>query len=275
MTLIVGVLCEGGAVVGADGAVTLGPAPGRATIRQTYSKKLSLIKDRVIVGVSGHVGLAQIMKWQIEREYTKIMQSHDHVPTMLATTEFIRPHVLNALSASNGQTVCGSIIATWVADNKPPLMFQTDPWGNGEQVTEELPFVAIGSGQPIADPFIAFLRRVYWKNANKPTLEEGLTSVLWTLRHAIDTHPGGVTDPMQIMVLEKVKTGALLKWQARELKPEENEEHVERFTANEEKIRKVLRGEADAEEEETAAPLPELGAQPPPAGAPAGPQATG
>jgi len=41
-------------------------------------------------------------------------------------------------------------------------LFQFDEQGAPEEATQELPFVSIGSGQPIADPFLAFLRRIFW-----------------------------------------------------------------------------------------------------------------
>src|SRR3989442_124393 len=59
MTLIVGILCQDGIVVGADGAASLGVL-GQMTARQPV-KKLSLMASPLpmIVGVSGSVGMAQ------------------------------------------------------------------------------------------------------------------------------------------------------------------------------------------------------------------------
>src|SRR5690348_9720940 len=57
MTLIVGIRADDGIVVGADGAATYG-ALGTSTIRQE-TKKLESIKDSVIIGISGAVGLGQ------------------------------------------------------------------------------------------------------------------------------------------------------------------------------------------------------------------------
>jgi hypothetical protein len=58
MTLIVGILCSDGIVMGADGAATLGSF-GNDTVRQPV-KKLTAIGNSLIVGVSGPVGLGQI-----------------------------------------------------------------------------------------------------------------------------------------------------------------------------------------------------------------------
>ncbi|HYK53719.1 MAG TPA: hypothetical protein VEV38_09345, partial [Candidatus Eremiobacteraceae bacterium] len=58
MTLILGLKCRGGIVLGADGAATFG-ALGQRTIRQP-TRKLSIIRDDgVVMGTSGPVGLGQ------------------------------------------------------------------------------------------------------------------------------------------------------------------------------------------------------------------------
>ena len=60
MTLIIGIKCEGGIVMGADGAATLG-CMGTHTVVQEC-KKLQLLCNSIILGVSGSVGLAQRFK---------------------------------------------------------------------------------------------------------------------------------------------------------------------------------------------------------------------
>ena len=60
MTLIVGLLCRDGVVVGADGAASLGPAVGVYTVRQSV-KKLFRVQGNMIFGVSGAVGMGQLL----------------------------------------------------------------------------------------------------------------------------------------------------------------------------------------------------------------------
>lgn len=57
MTILVGVLCSDGVVIGADSAATFGNR-GIRTIEQPY-KKLNLIGSNVIVTFSGEIGLGQ------------------------------------------------------------------------------------------------------------------------------------------------------------------------------------------------------------------------
>lgn len=116
--------------------------------------------------------------------------------------------------------ICQSVVAMPV--DHTHHLFQFDQNCSPEEATDKLPFVSVGSGQAIADPFLAFLKRIFWKD-KKPSLVDGILAVLWTLKHAIEINPGGVADPKQIVVLEK-KSG---DWAARELTQEELQEHYE------------------------------------------------
>jgi hypothetical protein len=64
MTLIVGVHCRDGIVIGSDGATTCG-ALGQNTVRQPV-RKLEIINNKIVLGVSGPVGLGQRFRHEIE-----------------------------------------------------------------------------------------------------------------------------------------------------------------------------------------------------------------
>ena len=62
MTLIIGIRCTDGVVVGADGAMTFGYDSMNATIMQTYRQKINTINHKhikALVAGSGEIGLAQ------------------------------------------------------------------------------------------------------------------------------------------------------------------------------------------------------------------------
>jgi len=67
--------------------------------------------------------------------------------------------------------------------------------------------MAMGSGQPIADPFLAFLKRLMW-NTTEPTIAEGKLVAVWTLDHVRRTNPGGVGGGIQLGVIQRID-GAL------------------------------------------------------------------
>src|SRR2546422_3669240 len=67
MTLIIGILCTDGVVLGSDTQATY-DSMGHPTIRQEDFSKLNVICDqKAILGVSGPVGLAQRIAAEIER----------------------------------------------------------------------------------------------------------------------------------------------------------------------------------------------------------------
>ena len=59
MTLIVGIRCSNGVVIGTDSAATFGPFVLTPTISQLYQQKISIIDDRIIIAGTGAIGLGQ------------------------------------------------------------------------------------------------------------------------------------------------------------------------------------------------------------------------
>jgi 20S proteasome alpha/beta subunit len=243
MTLIVGVRCQNGIVMGADGAATLG-ALGQRTARQT-TQKLEVIAGSAIIGVSGPVGLQQRFADEVQKlwDARAFVGQVTGAAAMVKVSEILRKHILPELQAATlaapvvGHQVCqtSAISQTMLAipiGGKTHL-FQFDQQGAPEEASDNLPFVAIGSGQSLADPFLAFIRRVIWKDET-PNLNRGIFAALWCLHHAIQTNPGGISEPMQIAVLERVDDG----WRSRVLPEAEQEEHfrgiadVEKHLAN-------------------------------------------
>lgn len=240
MTLIVGIKCLDGIVVGADGAATLG-AMGQGTIRQSVHK-LNIISHKIIVGVSGPVGLSQRFNWRIEELYTSNKLSGKKCPDAMGIirTELWKDiqgemQVAAVAQQTIGRAALSSALSSSLVamplDHKFALI-QFDQQGAPEEATENIPFVAIGSGQPIADPFLAFVRKIFWPEG-LPSLEQGIFSTLWTLNHAIETNPGGVSAPTQIMVLEKEGKD----FKARELEKTDLAEHEEAIEAAENVLR--------------------------------------
>ena len=214
MTLIIGVKCADGVVLGADGAATLGNTLGQRTVIQPISK-LEVIQDRIVMGVSGPVGLSQLYcdrmegLWrdrQLDRDVsladvmrliqTAIYQDAQHaISGAAASVPFLGNNAAAALALT------ASLVALPVGGvNGRPELIQCNHMGMSEAATDDLPYVAIGSGQSLADPFLAFLRHVFWPDS-LPKLSEGVFATVWALVHAIRVTPGGVSEPIQIATL--------------------------------------------------------------------------
>jgi ATP-dependent protease HslVU (ClpYQ) peptidase subunit len=239
MTLIIGILCNQGVVMAADGAATFSSSVTSATIRQPV-KKLKIIDNRIIMGVSGFVGLGQLLQKDVE-EYNNSGQvfkaSHTAPEKVMVDlrNKFwinIKREMLIAKEAQDfipnaaGNAITMSLLAAPIG-NKPNLIefgTQAEP----EMKTADLPFACIGAGKAIADPFLAFLKRIFWQNGQLPNLSDGTFAAIWTIQHAIDIHPGGVAEPKQFVILEQKQITEKVKdWHARELTEEELGEHLQ------------------------------------------------
>jgi 20S proteasome alpha/beta subunit len=244
MTLIVGIKCKDGIVLGADGAATYGSL-GQLTIRQPVKKKIRLIGNQVVVGVSGPVGLGQRIAGEVEaiqkngipidekqrkalihcKPY-EVMGFLRHMIWGIVGPELeIARVTAQTLGAAALQSALMQAVVVLLVGNEPCL-FHFDQQGSGEQATDDLPFVAIGSGQLIADPFLAFIRRLFWKD-RLPTSDEGVFAAVWAVQHAIETNPGGVGPPIQIINMIKVEEGKNLIWRAQEMSQALNEERLQ------------------------------------------------
>jgi hypothetical protein len=136
------------------------------------------------------------------------------------------------------QEVSHQTLIAFPFDDKPCLI-QFDDKCQPEEVDYKLPTVAIGSGQPQADTFLAFIRSLLWpKDGAIPTLHEAIFTTLWTLKNVIDASPGGVAGPIRLVVLERSANGK--SWKARELSPDDYQEDLQKIEKVREGIRRVV-----------------------------------
>lgn len=202
MTLIVGIKCADGVVMGADGAATLGNPVGQATVTQPVSK-LHIVDNRILMGVSGAVGLSQLYLDRVEslwrdrkigvelRTAGCMRLLSDAISQDAAVAAEIAGRWSNLNRNSVGTVLTSSLIALPIGGiTGRPELIQFDYMGMPETASEDLPSVAIGSGQQLADPFLAFLRRVFWKE-KAPHWTDGVFATVWTLLQAIQITPGG------------------------------------------------------------------------------------
>ena len=128
-------------------------------------------------------------------------------------------------------------------------LFQFDYVGAGEEATNELPFVALGSGQPLADPFLALLKRVLWSNS-PPTVAEGRFAAAWTIVHVAKTNFGGVGLPLQMATLSMKDNKPQIEF------TNDPKEHYEAVEAAEAALRLHVRPGAGAPPIPPAPPAP-------------------
>ena len=203
--------------------------------------KLALVGDKAIVGVSGSVGLGQLYVDAVTRIHNEFRNLDGAAVCRRLRDEFrkdaeIALHMAAmAIQVLGAQAQAGAVTTTLVAlaTKNEPHLIQFDSQCNPEIATYDLPFVSIGSGQLIADPFLAFLKRIFWKDRS-PSVPEGIFAVNWTLEHAIDTAPGGIALPITLGELRIEGTQP----RARLLSKEELQEHRVMRTQAETHIKK-------------------------------------
>jgi hypothetical protein len=233
VTVLVGIVCDDGVVIGADTVETFGNAVGFRTIEQPNAVKLRVIGSTVLTATTGAVGLAQrfneIMKGlnnTSKLNMAKVMEQGTFI-SQTVIEDFKKTISMMQHQPAQGWGL-GALVAMPVGARAElfefdPIQFHPerrgDPDEKGRDRTSRI--VSMGSGQPIADPFLGFIRRVFW-TSDKPKVRDARLAVTWTLMQTIHLNTGGVGGVPHLATLEKVDG----KWVASELEADEIVEQV-------------------------------------------------
>ena len=226
MTAIVGIKCKDGIVIGADSSATF--ASGRQRTIEQPTEKIDIIGDCVIVAGTGQIGLGQRFCEIVRTAWAEkhFQQSPMEVAKSLTTTT-----IQDFISTNTPKEQYGALVA-FPAEHKFQLCEFAVTDFQPELKTEKLWYVSMGSGQHITDPFLAFIREVFWDDG-LPNVNEAIFAVTWTLDHAIKVNPGGVNYPIQIAVLENTKKG----FQARKLDKTDLGQHFQNIDEAKNRLR--------------------------------------
>jgi hypothetical protein len=232
MTLIVGIRCADDAVVlASDSAATFGVA-GNPTIAQMCAK-IDIIRGEALIGVSGPVGLGQRFHGELDKEWARTQfrnktavdimthlrrQFHPHIEDEFKAAQVAAPMLGGAAGSS---AMSHTLIAMPIYKENTVALFQFDQQGAPEMSTDKLPFVCVGSGQVLADPFLAFLKDVFWDGSGYPKLQTALFTAIWTVQQSIAVAPAGIGGPIHVCTLTR-DDGA---WKASELTSDQLQEH--------------------------------------------------
>ena len=240
MTLIVGVKCADGIVLGADSSATYATALSQqVTIRQDTKSKLHIALNKVIVAVSGPVGLGQSYSDEID-SYLKthgnkvvwksVQQAKTELTAMFwkhAGPVWERAKAMQPVVGNAAANECNHQTAVAFAIGDDSHLLQFTPGCNPEEATADLPFFALGSGQASADVFLAFIRNIFWPS-EPPSQSEGELATVWTLDEIIRQIPGFVAGKIEVGVLKKDGSG---NWKAGKLSEDEISTHREGIKA--------------------------------------------
>jgi 20S proteasome alpha/beta subunit len=250
VTLLVGILCKDGVVMGSDSAATFG-ASGIHTIGQQEVLKVQRLNDHILYSATGAIGVSQLVADKLQRLWApsdfRSPSNPDEVMNRIGreilsvTGAYLQSATwLRALGRDDGTSVCKSLVAMPVGDK--PQLYQFDANGAPERTMIGLPFVSLGSGQLIADPFLALLKRLLWKDT-EPTLAEGRLAAVWTIDHVNRTNPGGVGGHIQLAILANAGGN---EYTTSSLSEADVDEHLNRVASAERLLVRELRQEVVA-----------------------------
>lgn len=258
MTLIVGILCRDGVVMASDSAATYA-ASGMQTIgQQTTAKVRSLANESLLYSATGSVGMSQIIADGIERLWPQLRKTD---PAPAAVMEAISKDIYErckhlfhsaamlgqaGMRHAQNDVGCRSLVAIPVRGKA--CLFEFAETGAPTQATEQLCCVALGSGQPIADPFLALMKKILWPDC-PPTLAEARLVAAWTIKHVVQTNPGGVGGDAQMATL-------VVKDKRAHVEEVDASEHYERIRDLEKSLREHILNPEPADPQPSEVPIP-------------------
>jgi len=260
VTILVGVLARDGAVVAADQAVTVGLSAFQNTIADRV-EKLHLVGDQVIVTGTGETGMLQRLSRSAQHFFGYLRAPAtigDSPLQVLANTACFLPEMvaaarLHEMRQTNDAVQIGVMISqlmneaitethgnrgqfgaliAYVVDNTPHLcQFQMADF-QPEQKTDTSWYVSMGTGQILADPYLALMRRTFWKDG-QPSVESAVFTAFWVIYHAIEAAPGLIAHPIDMAVLKKWDGE---RYTARLMTDAEREEHLDAVRASDQHL---------------------------------------
>ncbi len=231
MTLLVGVLCTDGVVIGSDSAATLGSG-----VLQSPVKKVHVINDSILVATAGTVGLGQRFRHVVAQAAdNEEFQMMDLVGKGVSLSE---RGLQNFKRTSSDVRKTSALVA--ISNGKEPgsagLIEFSSRGFSPSVVREGVRFTAAGSGATVAGPLLALVRHAFWA-VSHPSVTDGVFAVAFVLNLATRIVPRGVGGPVQIGTMQRLdmsssgqttqlEAGSELKFTGRLLDSEEVQEHI-------------------------------------------------
>jgi hypothetical protein len=208
--------------IGADSMATSSHGPQRL-IQILSDDKINIVANKIIIACTGAVGLSQRFQSVVKASWDT--HKHFQKSSIECTREIARATVRDfehtgvpRLAPQQGGLGFGALMAAPLDGTAQLIEFGLLDF-QPEIRKDRLHFVSMGSGQVLADPFLAFVSRVLW-GGEPPNVQMGALGLYWVLSHTIQYAPGGVGKPIKIAVLKKEKGD----WVARSVEGDELQE---------------------------------------------------
>jgi len=204
MTVLIGVLCKNGIVIGSDSVATCSSGPSSPTMEVGPVRKIEIIEDKIITATTGSIGLSQryiniltrLVKQGFKKDEMKCVTSISH--EVIADFQNTPPFSSNPFQGWG----LGALLAFSIDDNFYLVEFDVTDFRPEFKNKRDLPIVSMGLGQRFADPFLAFLWKDFLKG-NEISLSEGILITCWTLDHTLKVNYGMIGGDKNISLLTK------------------------------------------------------------------------
>ncbi len=202
MTVVVGILCQDGVVIGSDSAATF--AAGQIHTIQQPTDKVAVIGEEVVLAGTGEVGLGQRFENILQSVHTA---GHFAKRDRFEITQIIARNAVDNFNTTAAQPgLYGALLGFKCIDGFQLCEFAVKDF-QPEFKTPKNCFVSMGSGQLNADPLLGMFGRVFF-GSDLPSVVEGIFVATWTLRLAIELAPLGVRGPIQMATLTSKSDGS-------------------------------------------------------------------
>jgi len=226
MRAIVGVPRQAGRASGADSYATRSYRHTQTTEQPV--EKLTIVGDQIIIAGFGQRGLGQRFNDVVKCAFEENLFKRHHIEV---GRELCRRGIADFESTKAPADEYGALVG-FTVNNLPYLcVFPSDDF-QPEFRDANMWYCSVGSGQAITDPFLAFMREIFW-TGGPPTVQDGTFTVTWTLDHAVAVNPGGINAPVRIAVLERFSGGLV----ARMLDDNDLKEHRQNIDQAKDRLR--------------------------------------
>lgn len=202
MTLLVGLACTDGVIIGADSASTYVDSQGQPTIKQIQPGKIKVIQNQLLVASSGQVGMSQRWATKLDDMVKNGRIRPGNIPTQSLVERLEETIVGTFETAIRFGLSFSSLVAVNTKDGPRLLELTSQDRFQPEIKDSSHWYVSLGSGQANADPMLAFYERVFWAEG-QPSLEDGIFATMFILEFAVGMSPGHVSAPFQIATLNE------------------------------------------------------------------------
>ena len=204
MSLILGIRCKDGVIIGSDSAMTFGATPQQCTIEQPCRSKIDIIDDHVIVAGTGAVGLGQRFVHETDCLWKTGSLKEKAIADM---GRLISQAALKNFSSTGIIKLCGYGALVAIPRNGTAELIEFDSTSCQPEAKSDTGwYVSMGAGQMVADPLLGFVRKVFWGDS-PPKRQDGIFAATMVLTLALEMAPFGVGGPIQMAVLEPQKKG--------------------------------------------------------------------